>query len=143
MPAAGVALTFPAGWTVSVDVRRSDPPPGQPVPGGARWIVLTATGGSDALDGCRLFRYEASGLALAAFAEALLADQPATLTAIRVDAGEALRVDVDLGVAETARQYLFSSDDTFYQLACLGADRPPVDDWQALAETLEVLHTEG
>ena len=61
---------------------------------------------------------------------------------MRLDAGDAIRLDLDLGEGRVAQQYVIGSDDSFYQLACL-AEREVVDDrWLAIAETFEFVPAE-
>lgn len=139
---AGIGLTIPDGWTVQVDHHRADPPPDQPMPAAERWFVLTASDGSAELDGCRLFRYESAGLTLAQFGSALMSGQPSTVTPVQLDAGEALRIELELGGPDVAQQYVLRSGDTFYQLACLTGDGAPDVRWQSIAESLEALPSE-
>ena len=139
VPEAGIALTIPAGWNVSVEYRPAEPPPGQSMPVDERWAVLAAAEDSDTLNGCRLMRYPMDGLTLYEFAEGLLAREQPTITPVGLDAGEAIRLDLDLGDAYTAQQYVIRSDDSFYQLACLAQDELAVDRWLAIAETFEFL----
>ena len=142
-PEAGVGLTLPVGWSVSVDVRRADPPPGESMPADARWVVLIAWKGQDMVNGCRLFRYDGSGLPLAGFAARVLDPRTdVTMTPVSFDAGEAIRLELALDGPEAAQQYVFGSDDSFYVLACLGDGPLPHDDWLAIAESIEFLPPE-
>ena len=139
----GIGLTVPAGWTVAVDYRRADPPPGQPTPAAERWILLTMSDASTGLNGCRLFRYEVTGTGLEAFVAALMGDQGHIATLLRLDAGEAARIDLELGGTEVAQQYLIRSGDTFYQLACLKDEGLPDPRWLSIAESFEFLPGEA
>jgi hypothetical protein len=138
VPEAHVGLTLPVDWSVSVDYRRADPPPGESMPADARWAVLSAWEGEDATDLCRLFRYEGSGLPLAGFAAELMDPRmDVTVTPVSLDAGEAVRLDLALGEGYLAQQYIVRSDDSFYQLACL-ADGEAVDDlWLSIAQSID------
>ena len=142
LPEARIALTIPAGWTVSVDHRPAQPPPAQSTPVDERWAVLSTSQGADTVDGCRLWRYPTGGLSLPAFASGLIAPDQASAVPVRLEAGEALRLDLDLGVGHVGQQYLIESDDSFYQLACV-ADAEVVDAaWLAIAESVEFLPPE-
>jgi hypothetical protein len=139
VPEAKVALTIPAGWNVSVDYRAAAPPAGQSMPVDERWVVLAANDDSDTPSGCRLMRYPTGGLTLLEFASGLLELEQPTLTPMRLDAGDAIRLDLDLGEGYVAQQYVIGSDDSFYQLACLTEGAVADDRWLSIAETIEFL----
>jgi hypothetical protein len=139
----GIGLTVPSGWTVTVDHRRADPPPDQPTPAAERWIMLTMADGSAELDGCRLFRYEATGMDLEAFVVALMSEQRHVATPVRLDAGEATRLDLDLGGSAVAQQYVIRSGDTYYQTACLRDEGLPDPRWLSIVESFELLPEEA
>lgn len=142
-PEALVGLTLPVGWSVSVDYRRADPPLGESMPADARWAVLNAWDGQEVVNGCRVFRYEGSGLSLAEFAAGLLDPRTeVTMTPVCFDAGEAIRLELALDGPEAAQQYVFGSDDTFYVLACVSGGSPPGDVWLSIAESFEFLAAE-
>jgi hypothetical protein len=146
VPEAKVALTIPAGWNVSVDYRPAAPPPGQSMPVDERWAVLVANDDSDRPSGCRLMRYPTGGLTLLDFASGLLEPEHTTMTPMRLDAGDAIRLDLDLdldlGDGYVAQQYVIGSDDSFYQLACLTEGEVADDRWLSIAETFEFLPEE-
>ncbi len=137
VPEAGIALTIPAGWHVSVEYRPAEPPPGQSMPAHERWAVLAANEDSDALNGCRLMQYRAKGFTLEEFAAGLLVDEQSTMTPVRLDAGEAMRLDLPLEGPITAQQYVIGSGDDFYQLACLAEGEMADDRWLSMADSLE------
>jgi hypothetical protein len=142
VPEAKVALTIPAGWNVSVDYRPAEPPPGQSMPVDERWAVLAASDDSDTTNGCRLMRYPTGGLPLLEFASGLLMPEQPTMTPMRLDAGDAIRLDLDLGEGYVAQQYVIGSDDSFYQLACLAEGEVVDGRWLSIAETFEFLPAE-
>ena len=107
-----------------------------------RWAVLSATRDADTVNGCRLLRYPTCGLTLPAFASGLIAPDQASAVPVPLEAGEALRLDLDVDAGHVAQQYLIRSDDNFYQLACV-ADGEVVDAaWLAIAESVELLPPE-
>ena len=113
------------------------------MPADARWVVLIAWEGEDLVNGCRLFRYEGSGLSLTEFAAGLLDPRTeVTMSPVSFDAGEAIRLDLGFGGPGVAQQYVFGSDDTFYQLACVSGGAPPDARWLSIAETFEFLPEE-
>ena len=106
VPEAKVALTIPAGWNVSVDYRPAEPPVGQSMPVDERWAVLVAGDDSATLNGCRLMRYPTGGLRSLEFASGLLMPEQPTMTPMQLDAGDAIRLDLDLGEGYVAQQYV-------------------------------------
>lgn len=139
VPEANIGLKIPAGWSVSVDYRPSRPPAGQSMPVDARWAVLSVAQDSDALSFCRLLQYPTGGLTLLEFTSELLAREQPTMTPVRLDAGEAIRLDLDLGEGYVAQQYVIGSGESFYQLACLAEGEVADDRWLSMAETFEFL----
>ena len=148
VPEAGIALSFPADWSVVVQMVRDEaelPAELNASESVDLWLVLQA-GLADG-GGCELAMYGEHPMALDAHAEWIKLNYEApdttasaTTTPVELPIGEAVRFDItETEGAWTA--YLFEAQGTRYQLRCGDGVRHE-DDWLTVAGTIEAIDFE-
>ncbi len=148
LPEAGLALSFPADWSVDRQIEEFEmdlPPEIEDLgPAGARRI-LRASPSDDTL--CKVWVFEASPMSIeehAAWIERTNAEDPefdgtVEVTSIQLPAALAIRLDSGYPALEVwSTTYLVESGDRRYQLNCFADDRAP-DDYLSIAESIELL----
>jgi len=147
---AGVAITFPADWSVDIEMRQRedfgliDDPDGEPV---VFWQVLYASAGGRPW--CDVTWYPEHPMALADHAllfEELMTpgsdvERTIEVSGVALPVGEAYRFDIHNGPSDDfSTTYLVGSSSSRYILECM-ADTRDEDDWLQVAETMELAET--
>ncbi len=142
VPAAGIAVTYPPDWDVSVEMRYDHTRPGDPYTG--QWWV---TYGSSGDDSCSVHWYLYPGPSMMEMA----AGSVGVLTDLL--GGEPEEVELPIGVAtrlvhpsvtgdDYTTTYEVDRDGMRWDLTCY-SEELVADDWLGIAETLEWLPAEG
>lgn len=152
VPEAGVAVSFPADWAVTVEMEYGQREPGDPYSG--YWSVVR--GSDDASDSSCSLDWELypgpSMLEVAGYGEELLEsgdlddeslDLPSyDVSALELPAGAAVRMLADEPFSgDHFATYEIDHGGTRYVLLCF-AETPPPDEWLDIAETIELLPAE-
>ena len=141
VPEAGIAVSYPPDWDVSVEMEYGQTQPGDPYTG--RWYVVR---GSHEDDSCSVYWDLYPG---ASTAELGASDYGEWVTALGGEFGEA---ELPIGTAtylvhpsmigdDYATSYEIDADGMRWELVCYSEERA-ADDWLDIAETLEWLPAE-
>ena len=141
VPEAGIAVSYPPDWDVSVEMEYGQSQPGDPYTG--RWYVVR---GSHEDDSCSVYWELYPG---ASTAELAAEDDGEWVTAI---GGELVEVELPIGAAaylvrpsitgdDYTTSYEIDADGMRWELVCFSEERA-ADDWLGIAETLEWLPAE-
>ena len=143
VPEAGIAVSFPAAWTVEIEMIEKELASTDPEQAPISYLnVLYAERGDGSW--CQLQRNEWAGGDLLAFADTVVKnylaehsdDATADVSSIELAVGDGARVELfDPAERQALLYYIFESEAALYNLACMGvaADVPVMDE---IAETL-------
>lgn len=147
---AGLALSFPSGWSIDVKMERDDTklPDEVGASGGARaWAALSATSGL-AFVSCSLTWFGDMPMSAAAhaelIAERLASDADATVESmpVQLPAADATRIIYRTNDGNAmADGYILGTDTDHYYLSCLDMS-PFEDDLMPIAQSIELTHSE-
>ncbi len=143
VPEAGIAVTFPAEWTVEIEMTEDEFASSDPDRPPVTYLSVLYAERSDG-PWCQLYRYEWAGGDLLAFADTVVEnyradhgdDATADVSSIELAVGDAARVElVDPAQGQALLYYVFESEAAIFDLMCMGAetDPPAMDE---IAQTL-------
>ena len=139
VPEAGIAVTFPDDWAVEV----------RPLVRVEATVPTVLSAEAPGGDTCEVaLPDDPTRSSLHDWAESFLSTfrdfgSAATSTALRLPAGDAIRIDLELpDTGSSSVVYLLTDGTNFYGLMCRAPDAPE-DRWLSVAETIEFLPVEG